>query len=237
MNNDEYELSKLKRRTTQDPQSTSSLCSSCFVRLEPFLDLLQRLHRATPGASTLRTERLTGPGDRHRQSHLHGGGSRWGSGGAARHWPKPAGIKCPSHGGKKWNWSFKLLDASATLLSFVGATKLKVLLTLRKLEYKAILKNTMTQVLPNLLKASQMWEALWPSNQNVLRERTQNSCNTAVNTHKFHSTKPEVTNKTSKRSTNAMATRRSFFKWLCRCISCMQNEKTINGPLTFHDIK
>ena len=45
------------------------------------------------GATTLRTQRLTLPGDRHRQSDWNRGSDWWGSYCAAMHPPMPAGSK------------------------------------------------------------------------------------------------------------------------------------------------
>ena len=78
--------------TTQGPKSTSR---------QPLQQLL-RSPGAAPGfhpmplaerRTTLRTKRLSGPGERLRQSHGHRGRDWWGCCCASLHWPRPATCK------------------------------------------------------------------------------------------------------------------------------------------------
>ena len=78
--------------TTQSPKSTSKqplqqLFGSPWAA--PWFATMPVTERRQ-GATTLRTERLTGPGDRQRQSDSHRGGAIWGSYCAALHWREPA---------------------------------------------------------------------------------------------------------------------------------------------------
>ena len=130
----------------------------------------------------------TGPEFQHHQSDSLWGRGWWGWCCAAKLQPKPAGRYVMLNSwGVELNWGFRLLDA--TLLASVGATKLRILLTLHELNYKAIVKRSMTQVWPNLLKCSHSCDKHFGHQIKKHCVKELKIIGRPQPTHKFHSTR------------------------------------------------
>ena len=96
---------------------------------------------------------------------------------------------------KSWgvdlNWGFRPFRCNT--FQFVDAAKLRVLLTLHKLDFKAILKKSMTQVWPDLLNHLKCDKHFGHQTKTHYVKELK-MIGRPLPTHKFHSTKTQVSN-------------------------------------------